>query len=172
MVVEKTEILTESDVPPFQLDAEATEALRLKYRYLELRRPQLQQNLVLRHKLLFETRKFFHEKSFIEVETPFLYKSTPEGARDYLVPSRLQKGSFYALPQSPQTLKQLLMIARFDRYYQIVKCFRDEDMRADRQTEFTQLDMEMSFPTIEHFYALMEDYFQTVFKNVLGYSHH
>ena len=164
------EILNESAVPPFEIKdyVDASEDLRLQYRYLDLRRPKLQANLILRHQLAQFTRQFFSENGFIEIETPFLTKSTPEGARDFLVPSRLHKGKFYALPQSPQTYKQILMVAGFDRYFQIVKCFRDEDLRKDRQPEFTQIDLEMSFVDEEDVMAIMERFVQGAFKNILG----
>jgi len=147
---------------------DATEELRFKYRYLDLRRQKIQRNLLLRHKAAMCTRDFFDKEDFIEIETPFLMKSTPEGARDFLVPSRLHKGCFYALPQSPQTYKQLLMISGYDRYFQIVKCFRDEDLRADRQPEFTQIDVEMSFIDEQEIYDIFERLTQMLFKKVIG----
>jgi len=168
VIVSELEIMNESKTPPFSFDEEdISENVRLKYRYLDLRRPAIQQNLFLRSRLASATRHYFEENGFIEVETPFLTKSTPEGARDYLVPSRISKGMFYALPQSPQIFKQLLMVSGFDRYYQIVKCFRDEDLRADRQPEFTQIDVEMSFITEEDIMQMMEGLMAAIFKTCL-----
>ena len=161
-------LLNDSRTPPFQLDAStdalAAEDLRLKYRYLDLRRPQLQHNLRLRHRVLSEIRSYMSGRGFTEIETPILIKSTPEGARDYIVPARVQPGKFFALPQSPQLFKQLCMIAGLDKYFQIAHCFRDEDLRADRQPEFTQLDVEMSFVNPENIYELIEGLFASVFK--------
>jgi len=167
--VESLKILAVSETPPFEItdETKANEELRLKYRYLYLRRPALQQNLMFRHKVAKITRDYFDEQGFIEIETPILIKSTPEGARDYLVPSRLHKGSFYALPQSPQLYKQLSMVAGFDRYMQIARCFRDEDLRADRQPEFTQIDLEMSFVDQEDILNIVEGYIQRLFKEAL-----
>jgi aspartyl-tRNA synthetase len=163
-------ILNKSETPPFQVDGavDASETLRLKYRYLELRRRKLFQNFLQRHRMTALVREYLNRKGFIEVETPFLTKSTPEGARDYLVPSRIHKGLFYALPQSPQLFKQLLMIAGFDRYYQVVRCFRDEDLRADRQPEFTQVDLEMSFSSEEDIINLIEGMMAELFEKILG----
>lgn len=172
VVVEKLIILNEAETPPFPIQdyVDVSEELRLKFRYLDLRRPSMQQNFILRHKICQAARKYFDENSFIEIETPILLKSTPEGARDFLVPSRLHKGKFYALPQSPQTYKQLLMVSGFDRYFQIVKCFRDEDLRADRQYEFTQIDVEMSFIDAEDIYEMFEGLMKRLFKEILNYD--
>jgi aspartyl-tRNA synthetase len=160
VLVHHLEILNPSETPPFQIDesggAQAGEDLRLQYRYLDLRRPAMARNLVLRHRIAKAVRDYFDSNGFLEVETPILFKSTPEGAREYLVPSRVNPGKFYALPQSPQQFKQMLMVAGVDRYFQIAKCFRDEDLRADRQPEFTQIDVEMSFITREDMYAIIE----------------
>src|SRR5215831_16633240 len=165
--VTEVAILNDARTLPFQLDASedalAAEDLRLKYRYLDLRRPQLQANLRLRHRLILEINRYMDEQGFTQIETPNLIKSTPEGARDYIVPSRVQPGKFFALPQSPQILKQICMIAGLDKYYQIARCFRDEDLRADRQPEFSQLDVEMSFATPEQIYKLVEGLFARIF---------
>ena len=167
--VEELKILGCSETPPFEIlnDSNANEELRLRYRYLDLRRPDIQKNILLRHKITKVTRDYFDDNGFIEIETPTLIMSTPEGARDYLVPSRIHKGSFFALPQSPQLYKQLLMLSGFDRYMQIARCYRDEDLRADRQPEFTQIDLEMSFVEPEDVYAIAEGYIKRLFKEVL-----
>ncbi len=163
------EILNQSLTPPFQLDDDnISESVRLEHRVLDLRRPAMQKNLMLRHKATMSARRYLDSHGFVDIETPILYKSTPEGAREFLVPSRLHHGQFYALPQSPQLFKQLLMMAGFDRYYQIVKCFRDEDLRADRQPEFTQIDVETSFLDEREIRDLMEGLVRTMFKETLG----
>jgi aspartyl-tRNA synthetase len=164
------EILSEAKTPPFAIedDTDVAETTRLKYRYLDLRRPSLQKNLLIRHKMLSIVRNHLDANNFVEVETPILYKSTPEGARDFIVPSRLNPGTFYALPQSPQTLKQLLMISGMDRYYQIARCFRDEDLRADRQPEFSQIDIEQSFMDEEAFFPILESMIKKLWKEVLN----
>lgn len=168
--VSELRILGLSDTPPFEIveNSQTAELTRLKYRYLDLRRPDLQKNILMRHRLTKLTRDYFDENGFIEIETPMLIRSTPEGARDFLVPSRLHKGSFYALPQSPQLYKQLSMVAGFDRYMQIARCFRDEDLRADRQPEFTQIDLEMSFVDMEDVLEIGEGYMRRVFREMLG----
>lgn len=170
IMINQVEILSESKTPPFLLEGggDISENVRLKYRYLDLRRPAIQQNLLLRSKVAMAARNYLADQGFIEVETPFLTKSTPEGARDYLVPSRINPGMFYALPQSPQIFKQLLMVSGFDRYFQIVKCFRDEDLRADRQPEFTQIDIEMSFITEDDIIGIMEGLMSHIFRIGLG----
>ncbi|HSR18112.1 MAG TPA: aspartate--tRNA ligase, partial [Ignavibacteriaceae bacterium] len=166
VMVDKLVILNEAKPSPIPIKdkIDTSEDVRLKYRYLDLRRSSLQKNLIMRHKMYQLARKFFDENNFIEIETPVLMKSTPEGARDYLVPSRLHKGKFYALPQSPQTYKQILMVSGFDRYFQIVKCFRDEDLRADRQPEFTQIDVEMSFADQQQIFEIVEKLMKILFK--------
>lgn len=167
--VEVLKILGEAQTPPFEVtpDCAAKEELRLKYRYLDLRRSNLQKNILMRHKIAKVTRDYFDENGFIEIETPTLIKSTPEGARDYVVPSRIHKGSFFALPQSPQMYKQLLMLSGFDRYMQLARCYRDEDLRADRQPEFTQIDLEMSFVERDDVLCLIEGYIKRLFKEVM-----
>ncbi|MEO1712018.1 MAG: aspartate--tRNA ligase [Bacteroidota bacterium] len=168
--VKELTLLNASKVPPFTIEEESDggDDLRMKYRYLDLRRPPLQRNIVFRSNLAIESRKYLADQHFVEVETPFLIKSTPEGARDFVVPSRMNPGNFYALPQSPQTFKQLLMVSGFDRYFQIVKCFRDEDLRADRQPEFTQIDCEMAFVTQEDILQTFEGLTKHLFKTTLG----
>jgi aspartyl-tRNA synthetase len=170
VIAKELKILNVSKTPPFLVEGEeeVAENTRLKYRYLDLRRPGLQRNLILRHQVAKEVRNYFDRLGFLEVETPMLTKSTPEGARDFLVPSRLTPGHFYALPQSPQLFKQILMVSGFDRYFQIVRCFRDEDLRSDRQPEFTQIDVEMSFVTVQDIQRTMEGLMAHVFKEVSG----
>ena len=167
--VEDLKILSEASTPPFEIDNDINvrEELRLKYRYLDLRRPKMQQNIMLRSRIVNSVHSFLNDNGFLEIETPILQKSTPEGARDYLVPSRVHEGCFYALPQSPQLFKQILMVSGFDRYYQIARCFRDEDLRADRQPEFTQIDMELSFVEAEDVMEVNERMLQALFKEVL-----
>jgi aspartyl-tRNA synthetase len=167
----KVEVLSLAEALPFNIEEKnegVNENTRLKYRYLDLRRPELKRILEVRHRVLQLTRKFFTDNKFWEIETPFLYKSTPEGARDYLVPSRVHPGNFYALPQSPQTLKQLLMVSGFERYFQVVRCFRDEDLRADRQPEFTQIDLEASFLSPDEFMGILEKFVALLWKEILG----
>ena len=170
IAVEELRILNKAETPPFEIVEHSTtaESIRLKYRYLDLRRPDLQHNIPMRHRIAKIARDYFDEHGFIELETPMLIKSTPEGARDFLVPSRLHHGEFYALPQSPQLYKQLSMVAGFDRYMQLARCFRDEDLRADRQPEFTQIDLEMSFVDVEDVLAIGEGFMKTVFDKALG----
>ncbi|MEI6633283.1 MAG: aspartate--tRNA ligase [Chlamydiota bacterium] len=170
VLAERLDVLSRAETPPFSIEdeGEVSEELRFKYRYLDLRRPGLQRALETRHRVALETRNYLDAQGFLEIETPILTKSTPEGARDYLVPSRTQPGSFFALPQSPQLLKQLLMVGGMERYFQICKCFRDEDLRADRQPEFTQIDMEMSFAGEEDIFAVVEGMLARVFGKVLG----
>ena len=168
--VSDLKILSEAETPPFEIveNSNVKEELRLKYRYLDLRRPDMQRNLMLRNKIAMSARQYLYENGFMEIETPMLQKSTPEGARDYLVPSRIHPGKFYALPQSPQIFKQILMVSGFDRYYQITKCFRDEDLRADRQPEFTQIDMELSFVEVDDVIAVNEGLLKRMFYDALG----
>ncbi|MCH5201594.1 MAG: aspartate--tRNA ligase [Oscillospiraceae bacterium] len=170
ILVNELKVLSKAQTPPFEIvdDSKTSEELRLKYRYLDLRRKPLQDNLIMRSKIAKVARDYFYEKGFIEIETPMMIKSTPEGARDYLVPSRIHKGSFYALPQSPQIYKQLLMLSGFDRYIQLARCFRDEDLRADRQPEFTQIDMELSFASEEEIMEINEGLFKRLFSEVLN----
>ncbi len=170
VLLDDFEIINKAELPPFEIkdELDTNEELRLKYRFLDLRRPILQKYLITRHQVYNIVHKYFNEQNFIELETPVLMKSTPEGARDFLVPSRINKGRFYALPQSPQIFKQILMISGFDRYMQIVKCFRDEDLRSDRQPEFTQVDVEMSFIEREDIFELIEGLFKIIWKDVLG----
>lgn len=170
LIANDIRILSEAETPPFPIEEgiKTKEELRLKYRYLDLRRPDLQRNLIMRSKVATLTRQFLSDEGFLEIETPILNKSTPEGARDYLVPSRVHPGSFYALPQSPQLFKQLLMVSGYDRYFQIAKCFRDEDLRADRQPEFTQIDMEMSFVDIDDVIDVNERLLQKLFKETIN----
>src|SRR5690242_4438232 len=166
VVAEELRILNESKQPPF-LPGDTVlpnEELRLQYRYIDLRRPAMQYNIELRHRVALAIRQYLSSKGFFEIETPFMTRSTPEGARDYLVPSRVYPGEFYALPQSPQLFKQILMISGFDKYFQIVRCFRDEDLRADRQPEFTQIDLEMSFPQPDRVFEVVEGFLQAAFK--------
>jgi aspartyl-tRNA synthetase len=171
VVAEKIWILNESRTPPFPMEdaADVSEDTRLKYRYVDLRRPRMQRNIILRSQISFAVREVLYAQGFLEIETPFMTRSTPEGARDYLVPSRVQPGTFYALPQSPQIFKQLLMVSGFDKYFQIVRCFRDEDFRADRQAEFTQIDLEMSFPQEDQIFAVIEPLIKKVCE-VAGFA--
>ena len=170
VMVTDLRVLSKAQTPPFEIvdETSTNEELRLKYRYLDLRRRPIQNNIIMRSKIAKVARDYFYENGFIEIETPMMIKSTPEGARDYLVPSRIHKGKFYALPQSPQIYKQLLMVSGFDRYIQLARCFRDEDLRADRQPEFTQIDMELSFVDMDEIMEINEGLFKRLFKEVLG----
>ena len=170
IITSDLKILSQSEIPPFTIitDTDGGDELRMKYRYLDLRRDPLKRNMILRHQMAQETRKYMDSQGFLELETPFLIKSTPEGARDFVVPSRMNPGEFYALPQSPQTFKQILMVAGYDKYFQIVRCFRDEDLRADRQPEFTQIDCEMSFVTQDEILNAFEGLIKHLFKSVKG----
>ena len=170
IVVNDLRVLTKAQTPPFEIvsDSKTNEELRLKYRYLDLRREPLQRNLIMRHDIARVAREYFYENGFLEIETPMMMKSTPEGARDYLVPSRIHNGKFYALPQSPQMYKQLLMISGFDRYIQIARCFRDEDLRADRQPEFTQIDLEMSFVDTDDILEVLEGFIKRLYKEIMN----
>ena len=170
VVASKLVVLHEAEVPPFTIEenSDGGDDLRMKYRYLDLRRPPLQRNMILRHKMAQEIRRFLSDEGFLEIETPYLVNSTPEGARDFVAPRRMSPNQFYALPQSPQTLKQLLMVAGYDKYFQIVRCFRDEDLRADRQPEFTQIDCEMSFVEQEDVLEIFERWAKHMFREVMG----
>ncbi len=170
ILVSELRVLSRAQTPPFEIvsDSKTNEELRLKYRYLDLRRKPLQDNLIMRHNIAKCAREYFYENGFLEIETPMMIKSTPEGARDYIVPSRVHNGKFYALPQSPQMYKQLLMISGFDRYIQLARCFRDEDLRADRQPEFTQIDLEMSFVDVDDILEILEGFVKRLYKEILG----
>jgi len=170
VLLESLEILNSSETPPIEIDDRqlANEEIRMKYRYLDLRRPEMQRNLLVRHKASMAVREYMNSENFLEIQTPMLVKSTPEGARDYLVPSRVNPGHFYALPQSPQLYKQILMVAGFDRYYQFPICLRDEDLRADRQPEHTQIDIEMSFVEIDDIFNVVENLMKSIFKKTLN----